>query len=100
MLAHGEVGGEGEGEAWVFVLPPGERPQLLAPLAERLGAPVWTIEPPSFGERGPLPSIEAITRELGSALDALPFPRDRCMLAGVSNGGLLAWMLAASDCLP
>jgi thioesterase domain-containing protein len=86
--------GDHPGLAWVCVLPPGQRPGLLADLAAQLTGPVWALEPASFGERGPLPELETIVTAMRSALIELgqtPF-----VLAGVSNGGLLAWALARS----
>ncbi|PRQ09117.1 condensation domain-containing protein [Enhygromyxa salina] len=86
--------GDGPGPASVCVLPPGQRPRLLAELAAQLGGPVWALEPPSFGERGPLPELADITAALRSQLDSLA--PGSYLLAGASNGGLLAWALAQS----
>jgi amino acid adenylation domain-containing protein len=88
---------DGPGDPWVVVLPPGARPDLLAPLAARLGRSLWTIEPPSFGETGPLPSIDAIIDAILHTLEREgPKPRETFVLAGISNGGLLACLLARS----
>jgi amino acid adenylation domain-containing protein len=86
---------EGSGERWVIVLPPGQRPASLEALAAELDRPLWALEPPSFGVSGSLPTIAAIVAEMLRVLDELPeLARADFMLAGVSNGGLLAWMLA------
>lgn len=88
---------DGPGDPWVFVLPPGQRSSLLAPLAERLGRSLWTIEPPSFGETGPLPAIDTIRATITQALERDGPPiRSSFVLAGISNGGLLACALAPS----
>jgi amino acid adenylation domain-containing protein len=88
---------DGPGETWVFVLPPGARPELLAPLAAQLGRSLWAIQPPSFGETGPLPTIDSILDAITQALERDgPGPRSSFVLAGVSNGGLLACALAPS----
>ncbi|KIG14640.1 putative non ribosomal peptide synthetase protein [Enhygromyxa salina] len=85
---------DGPGSAIVCVLPPGQRPRSLAALAELLAGPMWALEPPSFGERGPLPTLEAITADMLELLAKLELTRGPFLLAGVSNGGLLAWELA------
>jgi amino acid adenylation domain-containing protein len=85
------------GAPWVFVLPPGQRPELLAPLAAQLGRPVWTIEPPSFGETGPLPTIDSILDAITEALHRDgPNEHSGIILAGISNGGVLACALAST----
>ena len=89
------------GDPWICVLPPGSKPELLAPLASRLGRSLWTIEPPSFGEHDPLPSIDmiidAITRALARAeLCTRSGSQRGWVLAGISNGGLLACELLAT----
>jgi amino acid adenylation domain-containing protein len=88
---------DGPGEPWIFILPPGTRPELLIPLAARFGSSLWTIEPPSFGEAGPLPTIDAILAAITRALEQDgPSTHASFVLAGVSNGGLLACALAPS----
>lgn len=89
--------GDGPGPALVCVLPPGQRPSLLTELAAQLAAPVWALEPPSFGERDPLPELEAITAAMFAQLQTLGLPPKSYLLAGVSNGGLLAWALARAS---
>jgi amino acid adenylation domain-containing protein len=88
---------DGPGDPWVCVLPPGARAELLAPLAACLGHSLWSIEPPSFGETGPLPDLDAILDAILQALEHDgPSEHASFVLAGISNGGLLACLLARS----
>jgi amino acid adenylation domain-containing protein len=87
----------GSGAPWLCVLPPGSHANLLEPLAARLGRSIWSIEPPSFGEVGPLPTIDVIIDAIARALEHPGLcTQDDYVLAGISNGGLLAFELLAT----
>ncbi|MEZ4385377.1 MAG: AMP-binding protein [Nannocystaceae bacterium] len=78
----------------VVVLPPGQRARSLELLASLSARPLWALEPPEPGGSESPAVLAALVDGARAALESSELHGRSPILAGYSNGGLLAWCLA------